>query len=148
MTNIIVEALQAARRFHYHCNDSWYCCGKCEHQDHCDYDGDYLGSHNGESARKSGVCNCGADAVNEKIDQALKLLGYSTPDPAVVASLNVKFMPVPRCDECKHWDRDEDDQEKGQCLMMYEGAATKIWPEYRDNIFTNADFGCVQWEPK
>jgi hypothetical protein len=66
---------------------------------------------------------------------------------------SVAYMPVPRCETCRHWDRNISEgtrviEEQGRCLMMYEGSKTKIWPEYRDDIMTSADFGCVQWEAK
>jgi len=77
----LVALLREARREHYHCNDSWYCCGKCTHSDHVLCDGDeedhehnaacYLGSHKGEAARTSGICNCGADAWNARVDAVL-----------------------------------------------------------------------------
>lgn len=65
------KLLREAKRGHYHCDDSWYCCGKCTHPDHSDESEDYLPSHAGEASRKSGVCNCGAEEWNAKIDAAL-----------------------------------------------------------------------------
>lgn len=70
----LLELVQASRRGHYHCDDSWYCCGKCtcsctdshEHDSDC-----YPASHDGEAARTTGVCNCGADAWNARVDAAL-----------------------------------------------------------------------------
>jgi hypothetical protein len=55
-------------REHYHCEDSWFCCGKCTHPDH---DGEYPHTHDGEAARVEGVCNCRADAWNAKVEAAL-----------------------------------------------------------------------------
>jgi hypothetical protein len=60
--------LQESKRKHYHCDDSWYCCGKCDSEDHF---GGHPSTHDGESARISGVCNCGADEWNTRIDTAL-----------------------------------------------------------------------------
>lgn len=72
------ELLREAKREHRHCDDSWYCCGKCTHPDHgsCgdveEGDVEYpLDSHDGEAARVSGVCNCGADAWNKRVDEVL-----------------------------------------------------------------------------
>lgn len=62
---------------------------------------------------------------------------------------DVVYMPVPRCDSCKHWDKSGHDEEgDGSCLLMFEHGTTKIWPDYRDGINTKADFGCVQWEKR
>jgi hypothetical protein len=66
-------------REHYHCEDGWYCCGKCpcrctsrgsedhEHDEEC-----YPSTHTGEAARTGGVCNCGADEWNKKLEEALR----------------------------------------------------------------------------
>lgn len=59
--------LEEAKREHYHCDDAWYCCGACTHEDHGP-----LSSHEGEARRTEGVCNCGAEAWNKKIDEVLK----------------------------------------------------------------------------
>lgn len=67
----LMQLARDARRGHYHCDDSWYCCGKCTHPDHSDGDEDYLVSHDGEAKREEGVCNCGADAWNTRVDQVL-----------------------------------------------------------------------------
>lgn len=72
-----MKLLLESRRSHYHCDDLWYCCGACvcscdsfdldhEHDESC-----CVSSHDGEGARVQGVCNCGADAWNKKIDDAL-----------------------------------------------------------------------------
>ena len=70
-----IECLQRSRsllaesiREHYHCDDSWYCCGKCDAADH---GGGLPHTHDGEAARVEGVCNCGADAWNAKVEAAL-----------------------------------------------------------------------------
>jgi hypothetical protein len=71
MTFAELRALLAdSRREHYHCDDSWYCCGKCDHPDH---DGEFPSSHDGEARRTAGVCNCGADAWNARVDAALAM---------------------------------------------------------------------------
>lgn len=73
----LITVVRASRRSHYHCEDSWYCCGKCTHQcdnyeeDHEHDESCYVHSHDGEAARTKGVCNCGADAWNARIDAAL-----------------------------------------------------------------------------
>src|SRR2546430_2375640 len=67
----LMALLQESKREHYHCDDSWYCCGKCTHQDHVLHEGEYLSSHGGEAARTSGACNCGADKWNARVDAVL-----------------------------------------------------------------------------
>lgn len=84
MTETLRQIVEASRREHYHCDDSWYCCGKCTHPDHGADDWlddgtetvkpgrpEYPSSHDGEAARQSGVCNCGADAWNARVEAAL-----------------------------------------------------------------------------
>jgi len=69
----LMALLREARREHYHCDDSWYCCGKCDHPDHGQlYPEYFLSSHDGEAARVAGICNCLADAWNARIDKALE----------------------------------------------------------------------------
>lgn len=70
-----VESLKAllreSKREHTHCDDSWYCCGRCQHPDHILNENEFLDSHTDEGARTSGVCNCAADAWNIRVDEAL-----------------------------------------------------------------------------
>lgn len=74
----LMNLLRESKREHYHCEDSWYCCGKCDHdchyrgaEDH-EHDEDcYPNTHDGEGARTNGVCNCGADAWNARVDAVL-----------------------------------------------------------------------------
>ena len=61
-----------AKREHQHCDDAWYCCGKCEHPDHDGADG--LSNHR---ERRAGECNCGADAWNEKVERTCEALGIT-----------------------------------------------------------------------
>lgn len=63
----LVALLKESRREHHHCDDSWYCCGKCKSEDHC---GITLTSHDAPK-RRAGVCDCGADAWNARVDAAL-----------------------------------------------------------------------------
>jgi hypothetical protein len=58
--------LEAMRMEHYHCGDSWYCCGKCTNADH--------GELSTNPEHEAGVCNCRADGVNAKIDAIVKKL--------------------------------------------------------------------------
>lgn len=62
----VLALLAESRRPHYHCDDSWYCCGKCTHEDHGPF-------HSGEGPpdRSAERCNCGADAWNAKVDAVL-----------------------------------------------------------------------------
>lgn len=73
----LVRLLEESRRAHLHCDDdSWYCCGKCAHPDHgCSYEEDdehgedcWPTSHRGRTA---GVCDCGAEAWNARVDAVL-----------------------------------------------------------------------------
>lgn len=72
-----LDLLRRSRRGHDHCDDSWYCCGACTHEciiDETDHEHDnscYVSSHGAPVARVSGICNCGADAWNTKINKAL-----------------------------------------------------------------------------
>lgn len=76
----LVALLRESKREHRHCDDSWYCCGKCTSLDHMMCPGGenhehdaacYLGAHAGEAAREFMECNCGADEWNAKVDAAL-----------------------------------------------------------------------------
>lgn len=72
-----LEALlrESIRQHHHEEDDNFYCCGKCacgctfqheedyEHGSEC-YPADY-------PQRPTGVCNCGADAWNERVRAAL-----------------------------------------------------------------------------
>ena len=66
------KMLLESKREHDHCGDSWYCCGACTHPEHDPWPGEFVSSHDGEAARRSGVCNCGASAWNDKVDAMLK----------------------------------------------------------------------------
>lgn len=60
---------------------------------------------------------------------------------------DVMYIPVPRCDSCKHWLQTTGDS-TGECLRPYEQLTTKLWASMYDRIHTQPDFGCVQWETK
>jgi hypothetical protein len=60
----LVKLLRESRREHYHCDDSYYCCGACDAEDHGPLGG-------GFANREGGVCNCGADEWNKRIEEAL-----------------------------------------------------------------------------
>lgn len=60
----LVALLREARREHYHCDDSWYCCPLCDSDDHG-------GPGAGGAYKKPGECTCGADAFNARIDALL-----------------------------------------------------------------------------
>lgn len=68
-SNELVSLLRESKRKHYHCDDSWFCCGKCDSPDHPGG----LYSHEGGSGpdRTRGVCNCGADTWNARVAAAL-----------------------------------------------------------------------------
>ena len=54
--------LLESKRFHDHCDDSWYCCDACTHPDHSEGVG-----------HKEKICNCGASRWNLRVDRALSL---------------------------------------------------------------------------
>lgn len=58
---------------------------------------------------------------------------------------NVAYMPVPRCVACIRWTRHTEDPEIGVCSLR-DAPDSKMWPEAHDAIYTEPDFGCVQWE--
>lgn len=56
---------------------------------------------------------------------------------------DVVYMPVPRCDECKHWHGPQKDANgREQCTEP------TISPEQMDEFMTLPNFGCVRWEAK
>jgi hypothetical protein len=64
----------------------------------------------------------------------------------------VAYMPVPRCETCKHWEPIAPFNDHGRCLMVDSGEK-KMWAseavnESYEGIETTLDFGCVQWEAK
>lgn len=61
----LLALLAESRRGHYHCDDSHYCCPMCTSPDH-------VGLVEGEVHTPGKPCDCGADAWNAKIDEALK----------------------------------------------------------------------------
>ena len=62
-----LEALEASRRSHYYCEDTWYSCPK--HEDGC------------SNEMEGDECNCGADEANEKIDQSITALRAALAQP-------------------------------------------------------------------
>ena len=73
----LVALLREARRGHHHEeDDAWYCCGACTHE--CEAVEEDQGHEHDESCcvestmnRVQGICDCGADAWNAKVDAAL-----------------------------------------------------------------------------
>jgi hypothetical protein len=59
----------------------------------------------------------------------------------------VAYMPVPRCDHCRWWQRDESSSEFGLCNRAYD-AATKCRAVHGFGLSVHSSFGCVQWETK
>lgn len=67
-----LEALLAdARRTHYHCEDSWYCCPQCTHPDHGLAPGEICGGNSNRDSKPSDACNCGAAEWNARVNAAL-----------------------------------------------------------------------------
>lgn len=76
----------------------------------------------------------------EDIDDRAKLIEEMCPfEPDVV------YMPVPRCDQCKHWERI--DESCGDCNLP-EDINSKVWATMYDGIHTSPDFGCVEFEER
>lgn len=65
---LLIDLLQESKMHHRHCDDSWYCCGACVHLDH----GPLYDIDQEPDQRKAGVCNCGADQWNARIEEALR----------------------------------------------------------------------------
>jgi len=63
--SILQRMAALARREHYHCEDSWYQCPA-----HPEGSADW--------SKPTGVCDCGADAHNAKVDALLAEAGMST----------------------------------------------------------------------
>lgn len=61
-----ITDLEVLKQPHKHVDDCWYCCGKCDHPDHGP-EGVSSVNQNGY-VRTNGVCNCGADVHNARID--------------------------------------------------------------------------------
>ena len=56
----MVKLLRESIKPHHHCDDSWYCCPRCQHSDHGK---SYIGP--------SDLCDCGADEWNKKVEAVL-----------------------------------------------------------------------------
>lgn len=54
---------------------------------------------------------------------------------------DVAYMPVPRCDGCRHWASDS-----GACTFIRIDAPKM--PRGSLLLLTTADFGCVRWKTK
>ena len=73
----LLELLKESKREHYHCDDSWYCCGACRHQNHMLVEGEHVGMIpiGVEIGVKPGTCTCGAAEWNAKVDHAIRTFG-------------------------------------------------------------------------
>jgi len=120
-----------------------------------------------------GVCgNCGEimavvkDWMQEAVEELIDSTSVDDPDkPDIIAWAraiiakhcpmqdDVAYMPVPRCETCKHWKRDEITmartaeclrREMGVDVLTSHGSSKKIHVQMQ----TRHDFGCVQWEAK
>ena len=67
--------------------------------------------------------------------------------------VDVAYMPVPRCDSCRHWEPRGGEGTvvpltgDGFCMRTQQ-QDSKMAAEMYDHIITDANFGCVQWEAK
>lgn len=56
---------------------------------------------------------------------------------------------LPRCDGCKHWSFAPDYKPPAGTCALQNGPQGKVSSDCGDwTIYTEADFGCVQWEAK
>jgi hypothetical protein len=68
---LALEALEANRRTHYYCEDTWYSCPK--HEDGC------------ANEAEGNECNCGADKANAEIDYVTAAIKEALAQPEPVA---------------------------------------------------------------
>ena len=62
------------------------------------------------------------------------------------AVITKDWMPVPRCDQCKHWDNvGFTNKSHGACRLSEHNPFSLA---SFGNVATHADFGCVGWEAK
>lgn len=61
---------------------------------------------------------------------------------------DVAYMPVPRCDGCRHWSQYKSPyfEDQGAC-QLGRAEQGKLWAD-EGAVNTFADFGCAQWEAK
>jgi hypothetical protein len=57
---------------------------------------------------------------------------------------------IGNCKDCKWWSSDITQLDGRACERTFDSleAESLMWAEAYDSIFTKADFGCVQFEPK
>lgn len=66
---------------------------------------------------------------------------------------DVAYMPVPRCDGCKHWSRWIEGEPNGSCELTKDAWQTENKAKFYAEggyvrVDTEANFGCVQFEAK
>lgn len=81
-----------------------------------------------------------------------------TEDVEGVFKPDVAYMPVPRCDQCRYWGHRVDGTPHGNKGGVIAGAPMSTCEHSRDKLryggrengllWTDEDFGCVQWEAK
>lgn len=57
--DLLEALLRESKREHLHCDDSYYCCNKCDSPDHYE-------------PSPHEPCTCGADEWNKRVDEALR----------------------------------------------------------------------------
>jgi hypothetical protein len=67
-------------------------------------------------------------------------------DVNAMFEVGVAYMPVPRCETCKHWGPFTDGSGAKECRKVH-ALDTKIRAAYEELMVAD-DFGCVQWEAK
>ena len=60
------DLLRESKRQHYHCDDSWYCCPRCDCPDHPSGPPSLGAERTGKDE-----CDCGATKWSAKVDAAL-----------------------------------------------------------------------------
>lgn len=79
-----------------------------------------------------------------EVDEVIEILHRHSPFKDGVA-----YMPVPRCNGCRHWNKDNSYVDStGECGLQNspEGKVSSDCGDY--TIYTTGDFGCVQFETK
>jgi hypothetical protein len=74
----------------------------------------------------------------------LKVYDHATALNIMRFKPDVAYMPVPRCDKCKHWYvRPEYIEPHGACMADFISSDCNDY-----TIIVSADFGCVKWEAR
>ena len=91
------------------------------------------------------VKEMGAEDICTNIGRAFNILAKHNP-----FKYRIAYMPVPRCETCKHWDTDMiTDMRTAECqLKIMQVQVATAGSIIHVQMRTRHDFGCVQWEKK